>query len=284
MSLFSKNNLVPNFHNYIVEPIEKTMSEERIKFLENVKVEDIHNDFFVAQEKLLKDAKEFIDSQQTEERTLYAKLHSLGFYGNKKAQESSSIQRDIDFNKVMYEKTMYYKEKYPLLKFITESQVMAICEKYNLLLGNTGDFIGEIPEKNLREIVNFKIKDEDILLGLYSKGYQIASKIYVSDFRQWIIESSLDEVNKKFLLESLDKGCVPFMPDVNVKGIPMNNLHYPMMKICAPEKEFNMTRRKIVGRQIEIDDPIVLYPVDMGFLVVSAWGEESKEVVNEINN
>ncbi len=33
-------------------------------------------------------------------------------------------------------------------------------------------------------------------------------------------------------------------------------------------------------------DPIVLQPVELGFLIVSAWGDEAsdKEVINEINN
>ena len=59
--------------------------------------------------------------------------------------------------------------------------------------------------------------------------------------------------------------------------------------ICAPEKDFDMTNHIRKGNRIvvkEIPDPIVLQPVDGGFLVVSKWGLEAEDelLVNEKMN
>lgn len=264
------------------------LTAERRTFLENVKVEDIHNEFFLAHETLLKEAEEIINAKENEEHLLYAKLHRLGFRSNQKAHKGWYVESEIKQQKNLHEKILYYKQKYPLHKFITEVKVREICEKYNILVGNTSDFIGEIPKKNLLEILNFKIGKEDVIMATISMGYQIATKLSQSDVEKSVIEStSLNEVNKNFILESFKENIVPFMPDFSVKGVPLNNFLFPQMKICAPLKDFNMVNKQVMGYKIvdiPVNDPIVLYPVDMGFLVVSAWGDEAKEVVNEINN
>ena len=55
----------------------------------------------------------------------------------------------------------YYARKYPLYKFITPEQTMTIAEKYNLILGDVSDFVGFVPDKNLKEIERFKCDDKD---------------------------------------------------------------------------------------------------------------------------
>jgi hypothetical protein len=47
---------------------------------------------------------------------------------------------------------IYYRGKYPFLKFITHEQLEVICEKYGLIYAEAGRYIGGVPEKNLREI------------------------------------------------------------------------------------------------------------------------------------
>lgn len=57
------------------------------------------------------------------------------------------------------------------------------------------------------------------------------------------------------------------------------------MEICAPVKDMETkgTRRK--GHRI-YDDPVVLQPVNGGYLVVTAWGNEASDenVINHNQN
>ncbi len=60
------------------------------------------------------------------------------------------------------------------------------------------------------------------------------------------------------------------------------------LKICAPLSQMEMTGYKLFGIHIvkEVPDPIVLQPVNGGYLIVCAWGNEASDelVVNSINN
>jgi len=56
-----------------------------------------------------------------------------------------------------------YSRKYQgRYKFILRPQLERICEKYNLYVRNLGFFLGDIPEPNIKEIMNFKIHLEDL--------------------------------------------------------------------------------------------------------------------------
>ncbi len=59
-------------------------------------------------------------------------------------------------------------------------------------------------------------------------------------------------------------------------------------KICAPLKDMDTRDMYITdGYKLEhVPDPIVLQPVNHGYLICSAWGNESSDeiVVNEIFN
>lgn len=265
-----------------------TITEERRKFLENVKVEDIHNEFFLAQETLLKEAEEHINANNNEEELLYAKLYNLGFYRHKKAGEGMVKENIVKQNKSIHDTIISYKRKYPLYKFITEEKIVEICKKYELVIGTPDIFIGEIPKKNLLEIVNCNIKKEDIIMGNFSMGYQIATHITQVDVEKAVFESTtLTDEMKEFILGSLEKGIVPYIAvPFSVKSVQIQSLSFPRFKICATPNNFDMSNARVEGLQIIDNDPIVLYPVERGYLVISCWGAEASDenVANEINN
>lgn len=271
---------------YHAEQEVPVISAERRKFLESVKVEDIHNDFFLAHETLLKEAQEIINAKGSEEEMLYAKLYNLGFYRHKKAGEGVGKANQIKQNQSLHDAIINYKQKYPLYKFITEEKIVEICKKYELLIGTPDMFIGEIPKKNLLEIVNCNIKKEDIIMGNFSMGYQIVTPITLVDVEKAVFEAtSLTDEAKTYILECLEKRALPYgIAAFNVKSFPSANLKFPQFKICATPNNFDMSNARVEGLQIVDNDPIVLYPVSKGYLVISAWGDEAKDVVNEINN
>jgi len=68
-----------------------------------------------------------------------------------------------------------YKVKYPNYKFILEPQLERVCEKYDLYVRPLEFFLGDIPEKNVQDLMNFKVDYRDIaeagqaLLNIYHK-------------------------------------------------------------------------------------------------------------------
>lgn len=266
-------------------PIIGEMTEERRKFLESVKVEDIHNEFFLAHERLLAEAKEYIGRNENEETELYAKLYSLGFGRIEKAEESSRHFAGIEFEKETIELVNYYLKKYPQYKFITGEKVRQICEKYDLLMGDPSNFIDQnIPLKNVKEIVNFKIKDEDIILHCNGNPYNGDPMSYkpmtLKDFKEQR-GTAFDLDRHEQNVKTLEEGGSIWLGHAVV--------HTPKFKICATADLFDMNGYQLQGRQIvQIlkNDPIVLYPVNEGYLIVSAWGQEASdpEVVNQKMN
>lgn len=122
-------------------------------------IEKIHHEFDTAGEKLLKEAKEVlaldVDIAKGEA------LHKLGFTKSKTATESQEIILSKKQSKELADKVEYFRTFYPEYKFITEEMVKAICQKYGLLCAEVEHYIGEVPDKNILEIQNFKLRDED---------------------------------------------------------------------------------------------------------------------------
>jgi hypothetical protein len=179
-------------------------------------VAEIHNSFDTAGDKLLNDAKNILSGSYDIEKG--ERLKKIGFGSTKKAVEASII---INKKKEMEELAKligYYQMYYPNNKFITESKTKEICQKYGLLCAQSKYYISDIPEKNLTEIENFKLRQED-MVG--------------------------------------DK-----------------------LKICASVKDFNTENMQITdGYKLELNlpDPIVLQPVNGGYLIVSKWGLEAED-------
>jgi len=68
--------------------------------------------------------------------------------------------------------------------------------------------------------------------------------------------------------------------DNNSPGISYFYQKEISFSICAPMKDFNtkgmdIRDRKLIARPVP--DPVVLFPVNGGYLIVTAWGKESKD-------
>lgn len=55
----------------------------------------------------------------------------------------------------------HYRQYYPQNNFVTERQVEQICKKYNLVMGPTMLFTGDVPLRNRQEIARFRLRDAD---------------------------------------------------------------------------------------------------------------------------
>jgi len=221
-------------------------------------IEEIHNSFETASEKLLIEAKEIINSPTDKECEL---KKQLGFGSAKGVEENDKKLDEIRKNKSLLDELNELNQKYPQFKFISEQQVDEICQKYNLIMGQSSQYIGDIPNKNLLEIKHFLdnisiIKEEDY------------SYIKTDYFNPWGDRVLYRSSHSEFLhnQEHPSRHFSIYKDD--------------KFKICAPIADMKIEKnQKIVGNRIvNIPDPVVLFPIKQNFyIIVSKWGIEGQD-------
>ena len=126
-------------------------------------IEQIHNEVYSVHDLLLKEAENILNKPINEEKVNdYQKLIKLGFNNEKNIINHKEELKKIEESKKIKSIIEYYSFKYPFNKFINEESVIRICEKYGLILTSVDRFIGSIPEKNQKEIINFKVDKKDL--------------------------------------------------------------------------------------------------------------------------
>lgn len=87
-----------------------------------------------------------------------AKASNLARIGFKQ----SELVRDVRDHKQHHSDARYYQQKYPQYKFITEHQLEKIAGQYGLQTRELSAFLGAVPDKNLNDILNFKVFESDL--------------------------------------------------------------------------------------------------------------------------
>jgi len=276
--MFSKKkqvNEVKPSDNVVTETTE-VVKEKTVYEL----VEEIHDTFFTEVDRLLKSANEF-NSLETNKQELIDKhdrLQSLGFTSSKEVKEASDeikrlegLRKENKKKEELIDAINYFSFKYPQYKFITEESVKKICQKYGLVYGSVDKYIGEVPDKNLKHIEDFKIDEDDEawveIVGNYIIGTGTRNIISKKD----IPKEKIHILNESGSFTRYDKES---------------------LEIAAPLKDFNMVKSVVKDQKIqnEVPDPIVLKPVIFNktkhYLIVTAWGPEASDelVVNHKMN
>lgn len=254
-------------------------------------VQQIHRAFHTAGDELIARAKEILKDKSRRDVLKAKRLNELGFT---RAQQSG-ISEDLsklsegEIGIIEAEKLHYYQIRYPNNKYITLNQVKTICDKYNLVFADICRYKGFVPEKNLDEIERFKIEPNDI-------GDETAS--------------CENDPIYKFIRLTLDGGAKYL--DYKKRKVPASGWTTPVkvksgLKICAPVidietkalyQEINgewydlpelepmkMFDTKLVEggampeKIVVIPDPVVLQPVQYGFLIITAWGDEASDEI-----
>lgn len=218
---------------------------------------EIHHEFETASDKLLLEATQIINNSPKINEDKVERLSKLGFINTKEVETTKLIKKEKKLSEKQIENINYFAINYPTYKYITEDQVKTICKKYNLVCGNVVLYKGFVPEKNLKEIEKFKLKEIDII---YS------TKHYMLDNYEDCTEFQFKNPSSGYSYKT-----------------SLNDL-----KICAPIKDMDTSNMRISkGYKLEnIPDPIVLQPVKGGYLILTAWGDEASDelVVNQLNN
>lgn len=244
-------------------------------------VAEIHETFNTEVDRLLKEAGILKPLPDTDVKLLTKadRLRILGFNNTVETKEASKqrsakseIERHNRAKDKLKETIKYFSDKYPLYKFITEESVVKICKKYNLIYGEVGRYVGDVPDKNLWEIENFKIDEKDELWEEECVSYMSMRS------RRELKYMDKEEAEKR-----------------NNDHSFTSHGHYiynkASMEIAAPLKDFNTEGMEVenfkLNKKIEIPDPVVLHPVfykgEKHYLIITAWGEEASDelVVNQ---
>ena len=205
----------------------------------NAIIEEIHNEFDSASEKLLNEARDILNGSYDIEKG--NRLNKLGFRSAKKAVEAQSIKDQLSKKEELNERIMFYQKTYPNYKFITEGMVKDICKKYSLCCGRIGMYIGDVPEKNISEMESFvamvdKIKDR---MHLFVE----------QEYRYFMGSYDSNIIRPEFHI------CAP-LKDFDTKNTSMKDGY---------------------RLSVNIPDPVVLQPVRGGYIVVSKWGLEASD-------
>lgn len=266
---------------------------------------EIHNEFEIAADKLLAEANSIIQEASSKNANKVSRLQSLGFSRVKEVEEIVPLLKKAELSKEQVELVNYYKREYPFNKFITEEQVKEICHKYNLVCGNVDRFTGFVPEKNLKEIESFKLKEKDKgLICITNNEIFILKNAEIRSSGEYAHIYNINEIDPfKYAFQSNDsnrgrmkkKGVDFYSNDSkNIFGLAhkgfINFTVDNSLKICAPVKDMDIRDLELTeGYKLEkkfIPDPVVLQPVDGGYLVLTKWGPEASDpiLLNEIDN
>ena len=252
---------------------------------------EIHNEFNTAADRILEEANQILKDSEQKDFQKIDRLKALGFVKCNQVVELDPLKEKINLSKEQIELVNYYKVQYPFNKFITTQQVEQICKKYGLLYGDVSLYKGFVPEKNLKEIESFKLKKEDIpYLTVYDRQGNMIGAILKKDCDDDLIAYFNRRSDNFIYITELDgqpanySFPVPHYEKYKHLSFVKGRKRKPSLKICAPLKDMDTTGMKLTNGfklEKEIPDPVVLQPVNQGFLIVTMWADEQFDPFTE---
>jgi hypothetical protein len=250
----------------------------------------IHDEFRNAGERLYQEALAIINGTSIPNEDKAKRLMAIGF---SMAKDAVAAREAMDKKRASERVAMvvkYYRDKYPLYKFILDKDVDAICEKYGLIHGKVSGYIGFVPEKNLREIEAFSVDVKDRRIVRVSMGWGLSDEISLSlEHTQAYWREKERERERDRLASSSDIITPRAMAQMNAMQQSITRIEEEF-SIAAPMSDFKLgPGEEVKGRRIVakvVPDPVVLCAVAEGYLIVTAWGDEASDplVQNELNN
>jgi hypothetical protein len=230
-------------------------------------IEKIHNEFNIAGNVLLTEALMLINASKSINDSKLNRLKDIGFELSKDIKEAQRIINNKAISEKLALTIEYYKNKYPLYKYITLEKIKEICKKYGLIYASVKRYTGFVPEKNLNEIEKFNIHIEDIK---FTGQRRIINTV----------ENIIAECKTLNLSED----------QTYIKILSAGYIDNNEFIIAAPSSQFNISDREeikdyTIVKKV-VPDPVVFKEVKDGYLIVTAWGKESEDPIikNEINN
>jgi len=295
---------------------ETTTIEPPVKSEQEL-IEEIHNEFDTAPERILQQALSIISEQQNSKVSLESeiedkanRLKTLGFVKNGLVNKLGEIQERnrqkdliINMEMKMAEGIRYYARTYPFLKFLPVSELDRICDKYGLVYAPVGHYKMPVPDKNLKEIEDAQsLKSIDVQPDIVTRTYYDDSMT-----RNWgykrvkqilggnsFTDDEIRELAKKHNIELRWDSTSDFFWLAGRKFLSENDR--PITKeetktisrkglfIAAPKDHFDLTgltfdkKKGYFQTTIQVKkDPIVFRYVKGGIQVLTKWGLEADD-------
>lgn len=268
-------------------------------------VKEIHAQFDTAEDRLLAEAQSIINTGDKVNRQKALRLAAIGFSRAKPVRDAEGLTVKVGEAQQIRDDIQWCRDNYPLYRYISELELQNVCKKYGLQYSNSFKYLGDIPEKNLCEIEAFKPKKEQANYPSADRTVQWLSGNRRS--RQNGHDRSM-ELYRQHLQEHVQytRSLQPVYASVTPTGwaVDMNALSQEYANsgamyfysqaqastfmIAAPPQDFEVNT--MIGDHMQgaklVHDPIVLYPVRRGFLIISKWGLEASDeaVINEQHN
>jgi hypothetical protein len=164
------------------------------------------------------------------------------------------------------------------VRFFSASSLVALMKAANIVLGDIDAYTGEIPERNIVEFkANFeRLKPETKFTHYWvngSRGQVIA----------YIPESIIKPDQIEFVQSGIGVAWTGNVLKVTTYNTGANDVMYsssshplppPALKICAPQKYFNMDGKEVDENNKIVDkpiDPMILMEYEGGYLVLTTW-------------
>lgn len=271
-------------------------------------VEEIHNAFNSDLDRILNEYNFRLESEQTFKSIIEKAqvMREVGFINAKTSIISKEEEDKITKAKDDFKALQYFQNKYPLYKFITRESIHILCKKYDLYFARAEKYIDDIPDKNLKEIQNFKISKLDASYNLAeypcSEGVNLSPYSYTED----IINTEPNITERNRLLRELQErkesmstswSSILEYSTSSRKGVEKSfwivaplHMFSESITFTDDREESNFWSPDTNQMNPLILDPIVVKPVAYKdkeyFLIVSAWGQEASDelVVNHKMN
>lgn len=256
-----------------------------LKLFKKVTVEEIHNAFDTADDRLLQEALSIINEGALEKG---GRLERQGFTSSKEVALVSGMKMKKEEAQLI----QYYKQKYPFNKFLTESELDRICNKYGLIHAPVSAYTQVVPEKNLREIEsapNLLLQDEPkekIWSELRLTNWLFPNGDFLSFWNPvfWKLPTVVQGVRFRSQFDADDYLRAQYGTDITylVERVRNYQENKNGLFIAAPASHFNLKGLKKSGlfgftapKFLEVTDPIVFRYVNGGIQVISKWGDEA---------
>lgn len=208
------------------------------KELPTATIEEIHTEIDTASERILAQANEILAEADIDRDDSLLALSRIGFKSAKGVSESLEQRGKKETARKEARLVKKYFALYPFNKFITKDELARICRKYGLVIGEPGHFSGQIPEVNRAEILGFRVWAEDNRDKLWRSFLSIFGKKYKPNPKRIKIVATIDQFEAGAGYRwAVDPGTQE-------------------LKLVDP-------------------DPVVLFDVDEGYIIVSKWGAEA---------
>lgn len=280
-----------------------TSKKEVQSSIKEYTVEEIHAEFDSAEERVINECENLLKEIQIPlESKIESKannLKSLGFINVETIKQAELISKrnnelksKIALTETQVNTIKELKLKYPLEKFITVDELNRICKKYNLMYAPVKNYIKDVPEKNVNDMMKMKpLAEED---KCPSKNILTSITFFpnhTEDYRRYVLDlfyckefpyDKVTEINMRELCETFKgtRGDIFYFNEATIRKVNKKGLF-----ISAPKSHFdltNLSKESEFGfydvEEVTVKDPVVFEFCKNDIVrICTKWGTEDDQ-------